>query len=176
MTFSNRPVGADELPDFSRVAYTELEAGYAWLVLAATLAVEGVIGMSMLLFWFIKIRPQTDTVDTTVLVAGASALLVAMGLIAFYRFKAARAITYAVREHDVLRRSGLFFQQEVIQPLRRVQHVELNRGPLEKRMGLASISLFSAGSGKATFTIPGLKLITAERLRRYVLRSEQGQD
>ena len=59
----------------------------------------------------------------------------------------------------------------MIQPIRRIQHVELTREPVEKRLGLANLRLYSAGSGKATFAIPGLRLLTAARTRRYVLQA-----
>jgi hypothetical protein len=66
-------------------------------------------------------------------------------------------------------RKGIFFFSETIQPLVRVQHVELKRGPVEKRYGLASLKIFSAGLGKETFTLPGLLLADAERVRTHVL-------
>ena len=173
MTFSNVPVAIDDLPDFAEIQYLELEPGYARLVLAVTLVVEAFIFVAAMTVWFLAVGLEAGAAGVTNGMVIAVALFAVMVLIAAYTFKSARVIGYAVREHDLMRRSGIFFHKEVVQPLRRVQHVEVNRGPLEKRLGLASISLFSAGSGKATFTIPGLKLITAVRLRRYVLQSER---
>jgi len=169
MTFTNLEVAIDDLPSFTEIEFRQLESAYARLVLGIVLMVEGFLLLVGLLVWFLAIRPAGGYV---VAIVFCVATLV-MVLNAVYRYKAAKAIGYAVREHDLLRRSGLFWQKEVVQPLRRVQHVELTRGPIEKRVGLASISLFSAGSGRATFTIPGLKLITAARLRRYVLRTDR---
>jgi uncharacterized protein len=173
MTFSNIEVAIDDLPSFTEIEFRELEPAYARLVLGIVLMVEGFLLLVGLLVWFLAIRPAAGPAGGYVAAIVFCVAMLVMVLNALYRYKAARAIGYAVREHDLLRRSGLFWQKEVVQPLRRVQHVELNRGPIEKRVGLASISLFSAGSGRATFTIPGLKLITAARLRRYVLRTER---
>ncbi|HEY8519880.1 MAG TPA: PH domain-containing protein [Gammaproteobacteria bacterium] len=80
-----------------------------------------------------------------------------------------RCIGYAVREHDVILRSGIFFKAESVQPLKRIQHVEQVQGPLDKRFGLWTLKLYSAGTGRATFSIPGLEADTANAIRRFVL-------
>jgi len=52
----------------------------------------------------------------------------------------------------------------------------MERGPIDKWAGLAKLKLFSAGSMRETFTIPGLPLRTAARIRRYVLNLQRAQN
>lgn len=170
MTFSNLQVALTDLPTFETVEFGMLDPSYARLVLLIALVVEGLlIGVGVTLWLLLEIPSELREQSTNI---GAVALS-AMALLDLFCFKSARAIKYSIRDHDLVMKSGLFWQKEVIQPIRRIQHVELTRGPLEKRLGLAKIHLYSAGTSGATFTIPGLRLLTAARIRRYVLRVER---
>lgn len=76
---------------------------------------------------------------------------------------------YALREQDVTYRSGLIFKKMVTQPILRIQHVELKRGPVDRKIGLAKLQVFSAGGAMHTFEIPGLAVETAEKIRQFIL-------
>ncbi|MFT6989606.1 MAG: membrane protein YdbS with pleckstrin-like domain [Paraglaciecola sp.] len=77
---------------------------------------------------------------------------------------------YALRELDLHYASGLFFRKVVSQPISRIQHIELKRGPIERKVGLATLQVFSAGGEMHTFQIPGLPLDTAQKLRQFILQ------
>ena len=76
---------------------------------------------------------------------------------------------YALRDHDLSYRSGLFIRHSVTQPLTRIQHVEINRGPLQRRYGLAELCAYSAGGQASTFAIPGLSHRDAQQLREFIV-------
>ena len=67
-------------------------------------------------------------------------------------------------------RSGVLVRTEKVIPTRRLQHVDIDRGPLERWFDLASVSVFTAGGRRATFRLPGLSPETAESLRAQLLR------
>lgn len=73
---------------------------------------------------------------------------------------------YAVREKDILYRSGVLWRSVRAIPFNRVQHTKTDSTPLDRRFGLANLSVFPAGGGG--HKIRGLGLKTAERLRTYV--------
>lgn len=77
---------------------------------------------------------------------------------------------YALRESDLHYTSGLFFRKVVSQPITRIQHIELKRGPIERKVGLATLQVFSAGGEMHTFQIPGLPLDRAQQLRQFILQ------
>jgi hypothetical protein len=68
-------------------------------------------------------------------------------------------------------RSGVLVRTEKVIPTRRLQHIDIDRGPLERWFGLASVSVFTAGGRRATFRLPGLSPETAESLRAELLRN-----
>lgn len=65
--------------------------------------------------------------------------------------------------------SGIWFRVIRLLPLTRLQHVDLQRGPIERYFGLASLVLHTAGTSEASITIPGLAEAEAERLRDHLV-------
>lgn len=74
---------------------------------------------------------------------------------------------YVVREKDLLYRSGVLWRSMKAFPFNRVQHTKIDSTPLDRRFGLASLSVFPAGAGTG-HRIRGLGQETAERLRVYI--------
>lgn len=74
----------------------------------------------------------------------------------------------AMREFDIAYRSGLFWRKIVIVPFKRVQHVEVSSGPLQRKFGLASVKLFTAGGTSVDLRIDGLTAIRAEQIRAFI--------
>jgi len=91
-------------------------------------------------------------------------------LFTWYSHAYDQAKSYALRELDLHYASGLFFQKVVSQPITRIQHIELKRGPIERKVGLATLQVFSAGGEMHTFQIPGLPVETAQQLRQFILQ------
>ncbi|MGH9802801.1 MAG: PH domain-containing protein, partial [Blastocatellia bacterium] len=73
-------------------------------------------------------------------------------------------------DHRVLElRHGRLIQHTRLVPLSRLQHVDLERGPLERMFGLASLVIHTAGTHAASTTIPGLEAEAAARLRDHLV-------
>ena len=62
-------------------------------------------------------------------------------------------------------RRDLMWQLETRIPISRVQHLDLRRGPLERRAGLATLIVHTAGTRLSAVTVNGLDQADAERLR-----------
>lgn len=74
---------------------------------------------------------------------------------------------YAVREKDLLYKTGVLWRSVRAFPFNRVQHTKLDTTLLDRRFDLASLSVFPAGGGRGN-RIRGLGRETAERLRVYI--------
>lgn len=68
-------------------------------------------------------------------------------------------------------RHGVLFVAERIVPVRRMQHVDLLRGPVERLFGLATLVVHTAGDDGATFRVPGLAAARAQELRDRILEA-----
>lgn len=65
-------------------------------------------------------------------------------------------------------RHGVLTRRESTIPYHRVQHIDLEAGPLERRMGLTSLILRTA-SASSDSTVPGIDAGDAESLRARIL-------
>lgn len=77
---------------------------------------------------------------------------------------------YVLRDRDLVYRSGVFWRSVTAVPFNRVQHVETASTPLDRRFGLASLQLYTAGTSGGDLAIHGLPGDAAERMRVFVLR------
>jgi membrane protein YdbS with pleckstrin-like domain len=92
----------------------------------------------------------------------AVALLTALALLAVDR--RFRAWGYAEREDDLLVRRGVLVQRVSVVPYGRMQYVDVTAGPLDRRLGLARVTLHTAAAASDA-SIPGLPAAEAARLR-----------
>jgi uncharacterized protein len=76
---------------------------------------------------------------------------------------------YRIDDKVLETRSGKLFQTIRLLPLNRLQHVDLQQGPLERYFGLARLEMHTAGTENASITIPGLAHDEAVRLRDYLV-------
>ena len=75
-----------------------------------------------------------------------------------------RAIGYQLRDDDLLFCRGLLFQRFVAVPYGRMQLVDINRGPLDRAVGLSELKLVTAAAATGV-VIPGLVAADADELR-----------
>jgi hypothetical protein len=63
---------------------------------------------------------------------------------------------------------GILFRSDTVVPFGRVQHIDVDRGPLERFFGLATITLHTAGTHNASVKLPGLLHETALAIRQQI--------
>ena len=76
---------------------------------------------------------------------------------------------YAEREDDLLIRKGVMLRSMVVVPYGRMQYVDVQAGPLDRRLGVATVQLHTASAGTDA-VIPGLPPEEAARLRDRLAR------
>ena len=81
-----------------------------------------------------------------------------------------RGLGHRVREHDLLVRRGILTHQYIAIPLARIQQVDTSSGPLERRLGLTSLVVRTAGSRAGRTRISGLPTARATELRDELSR------
>ncbi len=86
---------------------------------------------------------------------------------------------YLLRSQDFLLESGAWWRKAVLIPLSRVQHVTVSQGPLQKRFGLATLSVFTAGGDHAEATLADIDYALAQTLSlqlSYLIPKEDQTD
>lgn len=155
--FRNAPIDASGLPQLESIAFEPLDPAYARvrLVSAAVAAALVVVGAVALAAMLSRSFP---------LVIGGLAI-VFIAAVAFAQRLETNHMGYLVREHDLSFCSGVIGRSVATAPYARVQHVSIDRGPIDRRFGLAALQLRTAGGHIA---IPGLRHDVAERLKQLV--------
>ena len=76
---------------------------------------------------------------------------------------------YAVRDKDILYKSGVLWRSMTAVPCNRVQHAVTSSAPLDRRFGLATLTVFTAGGAGGDLQIAGLGEERAESLRVFIV-------
>lgn len=63
---------------------------------------------------------------------------------------------------------GIMFRSDTVVPFGRVQHIDVNQGPLERLYDLATITVHTAGSHNASVHLPGLANDDAVAMREEI--------
>ena len=80
-----------------------------------------------------------------------------------------RYASYTVHAEDIEIRRGVVWRKAISVPRSRVQHTDVSQGPLERRYGLGTLGIYTAGTGYAKVSLDGLDHETALRIRDHLL-------
>lgn len=100
----------------------------------------------------------------------AAVVLAALGglLVRWWTSLVWRAWQFRIGDGALHLRHGVLTRRQSTIPYHRVQHIDLEAGPLERRMGLTSLILRTA-SASSDSTVPGIDAAEAEDLRARIL-------
>ena len=167
--FNNQQINLIELPSILDLANQNLAENYAPLKRLINLTVTLCVILICSVIYFQPLF--TLPAELNIWLPYVVWIIAILGLtITWFNYLSNTRKCYALRELDLHYSSGVFFRKTVSQPVTRIQHMELKRGPIERKVGLATLQVFSAGGAMHTFEIPGLPLDTAQRLREFVLQ------
>jgi uncharacterized protein len=162
--FTNNPIDLSQLPKFEEVQLKGLNPKYITVLLFNfSLLLILLIGGFSTLFYF-KQDAFSNTIWLAILVG---IVLFLGGLIVFTKLSFYKK-GYAFREHDAIYKTGLISETTTIIPFNRVQHVALHQGFISRKLGLASVELFTAGGSSSDLEIPGLLLADAQIIKNLV--------
>lgn len=63
---------------------------------------------------------------------------------------------------------GLLFRSDTVVPFGRVQHIDVDQGPLERFFGIATLTVHTAGNHNASVALPGLEEDLAREMREEI--------
>ncbi len=174
MTFSNTYIETESLPALEDMPTQALSGKYRPTNIILTIAIFGLLAIIMTAIRFQPLFTLNEGLVVAYPVGMAVCLTLGL-LISVYHYFADPLKRYALREQDISFTSGLFFRKTICQPILRIQHIEVQRGPIERLVGLASLQVFSAGGATHTFEIPGLEEELAQQMRQFILDHKDTQ-
>jgi membrane protein YdbS with pleckstrin-like domain len=84
-----------------------------------------------------------------------------------------RHVSYRVDDRAIEIRRGVVWRVVIDIPRSRVQHTDVSQGPLERRHGLGTLVVYTAGTDHARVELPGLDHATALLIREHLLPREE---
>jgi membrane protein YdbS with pleckstrin-like domain len=85
--------------------------------------------------------------------------------------RAYRHTSYRVDDQGIEIRRGVYWRVVIDVPRSRVQHTDVSQGPLERRFGLGTLVIYTAGTDHAKVELSGLEHGRALRIRGHLLQS-----
>ena len=113
-------------------------------------------------------------------IASAVAVILFVGIGTSYGIKRYGNWGFEVRDDHLYIEHGVIRKVYSMVPYVRVQHIDTDRGPLDRILGLSTLRVYTAGSKGADIKIPGLAREEAselqKKLRDSAISSEKGFD
>ena len=161
--FQNPEIALDELPGTEDLDWQRLHPKYARLIRVQSLLFIAVIGIAITILNFL---PEIPLLPIALLYV--QLVIVAILLLIWPAFSVPRR-GYALRHKDIVFRNGVIWRSVTAVPFNRIQHVETSSTPLDRKFGLATLQLFTAGGSSGDLKIDGLGKDIAEQLRVFIL-------
>lgn len=169
MMFENPEIAHDDLPQADSVTWLGMDEKFVRRLLTQTALalVFVIIGLGGLQFVF-SVAFADDNMDISFGWLWLLIPVVAVPLLVWPLISVPRK-GYAIRDKDIIYKSGVFWHTVTAIPFNRIQHVEKSSTPLDRRFEIATLQLFTAGGSGGDLKIHGLSADIAEKLRVFIL-------
>jgi len=164
MEFENQQLPTQLLPSIDDIVFESLELNYQKVSIYFT---AFFFLVAIIIYIGIGIFVEELFAFPLIWIVLGSWVLVTLFFI-FLSYKSYFYEGYALRQRDVVYKSGMLFRSTIIVPFNRVQHCEINQGPIDRYFGLSELSLFTAGGSSSDLNIPGLSQDTAAKLKQFI--------
>lgn len=160
--FKNNVV--NQLPNISKITFTKIEKSYLTVILINIFLVfiPTLIGLVILINMKLEEVIPEYTWIFYLIYFFVFALVFTAFIIGFSKRK------YALREKDISYKKGILLKKMTTVPFSRIQHVEINEGPISRLFKLASLSVFTAGDSSDDLEISGIPKIEALRIKEFI--------
>lgn len=163
--FENQQLYPEDLPSTSTIQFLPVEKEYLYILWIYRCIFFGILlFVSIIAYFFIGRLPFPYYI-----IPGGIVLLFVLSLILTriaFRHKG-----YAVRQRDIIYKSGWLNRRMTTVPFSRVQHVDVHQNILERGFNLSTLNVYTAGGQASDLSIPGLLPDTSEKLKTFLLQT-----
>lgn len=164
LDFTNDNLDIGNLPKYEEVPLNAISKKY-WKVVAINLIIFLLIlAVGLAVFVYLS-----ETVRPYIYVITAGYIVISVILFALYKTDIGRR-GYAVREKDIIYRSGIIAITTTIIPFSRIQHITLDEGLFSRIYHLGQLSIFTAGGSSGSLHIPGIEINEARQIKEILMK------
>jgi membrane protein YdbS with pleckstrin-like domain len=169
MTNSFQNIAVTSFPEITKVDFKSIEKQYLKVILINTFVA---FLMLFLVVCLGDYKGLFELLENTMWIYLSLMLcFVLVLLIKTIEFKKRK---YAVREKDISYKKGVLFRSMTTVPFNRIQHLEIDEGPISRFLGLVSLSVFTAGDSSDDLKISGLLKQEAAQIKEFISNKIDG--
>tara|TARA_B100000795_G_C22803315_1_gene443169 strand:- start:3954 stop:4466 length:513 start_codon:yes stop_codon:yes gene_type:complete len=160
--FKNNAIS--EFPNIAKVEFKKVNQNYLKVILINFFLVF--IPLLVVLSFSINKKLFEETSDYIALIYSIffviSTVMIIFLIVSFSRRK------YVVRDKDISYSCGVIIKTITTVPFSRIQHVEIDQGPISRFFGLSSLTVFTAGDSSSDLEISGIKNEQALQIKEFI--------
>ncbi len=162
--FTNETFDLESLPKYQEIELTAPHPSY-WKVI--------VINIIIFLFFLgagltsLVLLAEDLKVSSYIILSSYLAFAILLFLLYRASFKKRG---FALREKDIVYKSGIIAETTTIVPLNRIQHVALDEGLFSRIFKLGKLQIFTAGGQTGHLHIAGIEVERAKNIKELLLR------
>jgi uncharacterized protein len=141
-----------------------------WRITGALGALPILAGAAVASWVLLRVAEVALLVGVLPLIAVGVLLVISVGVTPGLRWRRWR---YEIRENEVDLQRGIVWVSRTLVPLARIQHVDTQSGPLQRRFGLATVVFYTAAGANQ---IPELSAPVAAEVRDRIAELTREQD
>jgi hypothetical protein len=169
--FTNNIIEIDLLPKYEETTLNKPHPSYWTLMLVNIIAFLTILGIGLATLFLLNEKAAMNWIIWVV-----AYLIFAIMLFVIYNASFKRR-GFALREKDILYKSGVIAETTTIVPLNRIQHVALNEGILSRIFKLGTLQIYTAGGNSGQISIAGIpieqaKVMEEALVQRLVVKTE----
>ncbi|AUC86529.1 hypothetical protein CW731_15120 [Polaribacter sp. ALD11] len=169
MTDSFQNIAVTSFPDITKIDFKSIDNRYLKVILINTSFIF--IALFVIIF-FINYKDIFELAEYSLwLYLTLAIVYVSILFVKIIEFKKRK---YAVREKDISYQKGYFLRSLTTVPFNRIQHVEIDEGPVSRFFSLVSLSVFTAGDSSEDLKISGLLKEEAEQMKEFISNKIDG--
>jgi uncharacterized protein len=163
----NRQVDLTTLPKLEAIQFEKLQEDYLYVgyINTGIIALVTLIVVAMAGFFSETLRPYVLYAYLVVILFFA--------FLMYAEYRSFRNSGYALREEDLFYKSGWIWTSMIAIPYKRIQHMEVNQGPVSRLFDLANVSVYTAGGSSSDMEIEGIMQEQAESIKAFVLQKNK---
>ncbi|MBB2145341.1 PH domain-containing protein [Pedobacter sp. LMG 31464] len=162
--FTNENIDLNKLPHYQEITLTAPHPNY-WKVILINIFIFLFLtgaGLTLFLIFNDEVKPQR------LFIIGAYLIIV---ILIFVLYRASfKKRGFALREKDIIYKSGIIAETTTIVPLNRIQHVALDEGIFSRIFKLGKLQIFTAGGQSGHLHIGGIEIEKARSIKEMLLR------
>lgn len=163
-SFTNELIDLNELPKYEEIILENPHPNY-WKVIVINISIFFLI-VAIALALFILFNKDFKAYSLAI---GIGYLLLVIGTFLLYSASFKKR-GYALREKDVVYKSGIIAETTTIIPLNRIQHVALDEGLFARFYSLATLEVQTAGGSAGNIRIAGIPIEKAKIIKEALVK------